>query len=143
MHPQLCAFDRLVAYVAFIAAVGGVCAYLAGGVAERAALLASQYAGGGSPGAMSRVARREIEVSTVTDYELTAVRHAVIPEAPPVSLSVLASQMDRAEGMDLGTGQRVRRRGRAARVAEARQAPGRSAAEVFGRSFGVLLMASR
>jgi hypothetical protein len=134
-------FDHCVAYAAFVAGLGGILVQVAGMVAEQAATLASPHVVQWARTAPSRAEQRQVEVAAIVERQIeTASLPSFVPDAPPLPLTVLAAQMDLAEGQNVKGVKRSRR----ARPSVASALPkGRSAAEVFGRNFGVLLVASR
>lgn len=142
MRARFTKFDHCVAYAAFVAGLGGIVIQLAGMLAEQAVASASPHLTQWANSAPSRAEQRQIEVASIVERELqTASLATFVPDAPPLPLHVLAAQMDLAEVADV-RGEKRNRRARLPSVTSARP-QGRSAADVFGRNFGVLLMASR
>lgn len=141
MHVRFTKFDRCIAYVAFVAGLGGVLVQLAGLIVAQAVAAASPHLVQLASSPPSRAEQRQAEIAAIVEREPKAGRAATfVPDAPLLPLHVLAAQMDLAEVADRGV--KRGRRARLASVASAR-AQGRSAADVFGRNFGVLLVASR
>ncbi len=134
---------RIASYLAFVAGVGGLCVYLAGHVGSHAVFLASPYL---MPAQSERrptlVERRQIEAAVVLEAN-PQDEAIVIPDAPDVALPVLAAQMDLAEDADLVKAKPAVRRISRARTRNVARPALTPAADVFGRSFGVMLMASR
>jgi len=130
-------------YAAFIACVGGVCVHLAGYVTSQVVAVAAPQLAAWGVAPPSRVERREIEVASARKMTPSLRREPIIPDASPLPLHVLAAQLDTAERMEVSGKKRARRKvARPVAVAEVRS-EGHSAADVFGRNFGVLLVASR
>lgn len=130
-------------YLAFVAGLGTVCVHLAGYVGARAIVFASPYL---TPAQAERaptlVERRQIEAAVVIEAD-PQDEEIIVPDAPDIALPVLAAQLDLSESADLLTAKPAVRsigRTRARHAARAVRTP---AADVFGRSFGVMLMASR
>jgi hypothetical protein len=135
-------FDRCVAYAAFIAGLAGIVVQLTGLLAAHAANSASPHLAQWKSSGPSRAEQRQAEVAAIVERAPVAGRaETFVPDAPQLPLHVLAAQMDLAELPEVKSTKRGRR-ARLPTVALA-QPRGRSAADVFGRNFGVLLMASR
>lgn len=149
MFPYFTRLTEIGVYLVFIASLGSACLGLSRTVASQAVAVALPYVLAERPAGEERrltlVERRRIETPAVAVSEpaITAKTAATyVPEAPQTPLPVLAAQMDLAEQAVEPRSQHVRR-GRAARVAVAQRRTRVAAADVFGRSFGVMLMASR
>jgi hypothetical protein len=128
-------------YLAFVAGLGTLCVNLSSHFATHAMVLATPLFVASGERQMTLVERRQIEAAVVIEAD-PVEEGDFIPDAPSTPLPVLAAQMDLSETADLQperASQGVARPrtalvGRKARVA---------AADVFGRSFGVMVMASR
>lgn len=149
MFPYLTRLAEIGVYLVFIASLGAACLGLSRTVASQAVAVVLPYVVAERPAGGERrltlVERRRIEAPAVVAREpaITAkMAETFVPEAPATPLPVLAAQMDRAEQ---ASEPRVpsARRGRAARVAHAGRRTRVAAADVFGRSFGVMLTVSR
>jgi hypothetical protein len=142
VHVRFTKFDHCVAYAAFVAGLGGVVVQLAGLVAAQAVTSASPHLAQWANSPPSRAEQRQVEVAAIVEREPEAGRAATfVPDAPLLPSHVLAAQMDLAEVADVRSAKRGRRT-RLPSMASARPR-GRSAADVFGRNSGVLLVASR
>lgn len=143
MRAVLMKFTGVAAYLAFVAGLGGLCLNLSRHVGTQAVVLASPYlftAKGERPLTLVERRQREASVLLVAEVDPAAAAPSV-PDTPP--LPILAAQMDLSEMADLSTpAPAVRRAGkpRARHVARPERV---AAADVFGRSFGVMLMASQ
>jgi hypothetical protein len=143
VHACFTKFDCCVGYAAFIAGVVGVLVQCGGMVVEQAATLVSPQVTEWARTAPSRAEQRQLEVAAIIERKIdTASLPTFVPDAPALPLTVLAAQMDKAELGEVRTTTKRSRRARLHAVASARP-DGRSAADVFGRSFGVQLVASR
>jgi hypothetical protein len=132
--------SSVVAYLTFVGGLGAVCVNLAGHAGEQAMALAAPHlvAVSKDERPLTLVERRERYVVATAAVETE--EPPFIPEAPGIPLAVLAAQMDVSEGMEVKAKSVARRASRSARGAR----PARiAAADVFGKSFGVMLMASR
>ncbi|HEX2842390.1 hypothetical protein [Hyphomicrobium sp.] len=133
----------ITAYLAFIAGLGTVCVHLARHAGTHAIVLASPYLmpaqGERAP---TLVERRQIEAAIVIEANLQD-EVTIVPDAPDIALPVLAAQMDVSESADLATVKPSVRSISRTRARHAVRAVRTPAADVFGRSFGVMLMASR
>jgi hypothetical protein len=141
VHVRFTKFDRCVVYVAFVVGMGGVILQLAGLIAAQAVASVSPHLMQLASSPPSRAEQRQAEIAAIVEREPNTGRAATfVPDAPLIPLHVLAAQMDLAEVADA----KGAKRGRRARLAVASaRSRGRSAADVFGHNFGVLLMASR
>jgi hypothetical protein len=102
--------------------------------------LASPYLVARGERPLTLVERRHRDAVVATAEADPGADTTYVPAAPSIPLAVLAAQMDVSEGMEVkgkSAGRRTSRSARAARPARM------AAADVFGKSFGVMLMASR
>lgn len=136
--------SSLAAYFAFVAGLAGLCVSLSRHVGTQTATLALSYVVSDRARSPTLVERRQIEAGPAVAASHPEISDApAVLEVPAVPVRVLAAGMDLAERLDLASlePQGLRRgRSRASRT----KSPTRvAAADVFGRSFGVMLMASR
>lgn len=133
-------FDRFVLYAAFVACLAGGCVHFARVVAAQSMALAAEHVADWSqPTQPSRVERRTVEVASARSAPPAVTQGPVFPDAPDLTLKELVVQLDIAERFDLkGKEKTPRKAARPVKLADARAARS-SAADVFGRSFGVLL----
>lgn len=134
----------LAAYLAFVGGLGALCLEIAGHAGGHVMALAAPYLDAKRERPLTLVERRAraLQASTVV-AEARPDDAPVVPlEAPAIPLKILAASLDKAERADLLN---VRPQGpRRARRARAQPPPVRvAAADVFGRSFGVMLRVSR
>jgi hypothetical protein len=138
-------FGCVAAYLAFVAGLGALCANVSGHVATQAMTVANVYLVSNGERPLTLVERRQLDAPEVATAEPVVALgdDTTVLAAPALSAGVLAAQMDLSETADLAkpTTPAVRRvvRSRARGARPARIA----AADFFGRSFGVMLMASR
>lgn len=138
-------FMSVAGYLVFVAGLGALCVYLSHHVGTHAVAVASPYLMvATSERPMTLVEKRQIEGATVLVAEAAPAAdtgEAYVLNAPSIPAGVLAAQMDVSEGVHMAKAKPavVRRVSRARTVRRAKVA----AADVFGRSFGVMLMASR
>ena len=147
MHPLFMRFASLAIYLVFVTGIGTVCLQLSRHVGAEAVALALTYAKPPAQAQVQRrltlVERRQVELPVVNSTAPAITTATSVPPAPETPLPALAAQMDLAEASRLeDLPPAVRRVGRS-RALAASKAVGRSAGEVFGRNFGVLLVASR
>ncbi|MDQ8700732.1 hypothetical protein [Hyphomicrobium sp. LHD-15] len=147
MHPLLMRFASLSIYLVFVAGLGAACFQLSRHVGVEAMAFALTYAKPPAQAQVQRrltlVERRQVELPSVNSTAPAITTATSVPPAPETPLPALAAQMDLAEASRLeDLTPAVRRAGRS-RALAASKAAGRSAGEVFGRNFGVLLVASR
>jgi hypothetical protein len=151
VHASVMKLTGVAAYLAFVTGLGAVCVNLTRHVGTQAVALALPYVAADRDGAkdeprpLTLVERRRVEAGVVlAASHPRIVDHAAVPEAPEIPAPILAAQMDLAEKGDLGSREirRVRRVARS-RVSRAVRPTRLAAADAFGRSFGVMLMASR
>jgi len=139
VHAALAKVSIVVAYLTFVGGLGALCVHLAGQAGGHAAALAAPYLVTTDERPLTLVERRERYAVAAAPVE-TEAEPPLIPEVPGIPLAVLAAQMDVAEGVELKTAHVAKRGSRTARAAR----PARlAAADVFGKSFGVMLRASR
>ncbi len=137
--------NRWLGLAVYLASVSGaclVCAYLSHHVAKQAVAVALPYFPDETPRQPSLVERRQIEANqAILALAATEETNAAALTAPAMPPQVLAAQLDRLEKADLSGVQPAPRRVRSAsrRVAP----PVLSAADEFGRRFGVLTVATR
>jgi hypothetical protein len=139
-------FAGFAAYLVFVSGLGSLCVQLSSHLSVHALTLASPYLVSPNLAAngerrLTLVERRRVEatVVAVADPEADA---DFVPDAPSIRLGLLAAQMDLSEKADLIKPRTAVLRGTRSRAQAAR--PTRlAAADAFGRSFGVMLMASR
>lgn len=132
------------AYLAFVAGLAALCANLSRHVGLQAVALAVPHVVRDGERLPTLVERRQLEAGAPVEVSHPAISEVPsVLEVPGISARDLALRIDRAEERDLATldlravrpvRSRASRGVRPARVA---------AADVFGRSFGVMLMASR
>lgn len=140
MRAVLTRLSGIAVYLAFVAGVGSLCFHLAGHFATHAMIVAQPYLAAKGERRLTLVERRRIEAAVVA-VAGPPVDDTFIPDAPATPLPQLAAQMDISETSDLAKPARAVRntRARAAQAKRTRVA----AADVFGRSFGVIVTASR
>ena len=132
-------FDRFVLYAAFVACLAGGCVHFARLVATQSMALAAEHVADWSqPTAPSRVERRTVEVASARSAPPAVTQGPAFPDAPDLTLKELVVQLDTAERFDLKGKEKTPRKARAVKLADAGTRR-TSAADVFGRSFGVLL----
>jgi len=137
-------FGCFAAYLAFIAGLGALCANVSGHVATQAMAVADVYLVSNGERPLTLVERRQLDTPAVTaaEPEVALGDDTTVLTAPALSAGVLAAQLDLSETADLAKPAPSVRRVARSRTREAR--PARiAAADFFGRSFGVMLMASR
>lgn len=141
MRVVLAKVSGIAAYLAFVGGLAAVCAELSRHVATHALTLAQpHFTVATSAQPLTLVERRRLEASVVKDANPPPAAK-LVPPAPAISLAVLAAQMDVSEKADLVAVLPLARRTARARN---RARPERlAAADVFGRSFGVMLVVSR
>lgn len=149
MFPSLTRLTEIGVYLVFIAGLAAACLGLSRTVASQAVAVALPYVlaepTAGGERRLTLVERRRVEAQAVVASEPAITDKAgegYVPEAPETPLPVLAAQMDLAEQASEPRTRSVRR-GRPARVAAAGRRTRVAAADVFGRSFGVMLTVSR
>lgn len=147
VHPLFMRFASLAIYLVFVTGIGAVCLQLSRHVGSEVVALALTYATPPAQAQVQRrltlVERRQVELPVVNSTAPAITTATSVPPAPETPLPALAAQMDLAEASRLeDLPPAVRRTGRS-RALAASKAVGRSAGEVFGRNFGVLLVASR
>jgi len=133
----------VVAYLAFVAGVFVLCAHLSSHVARQAIAVAVTYLPEQGPRSLSLVERRQIDAAQgVQPRSQTAETKEVVLTMPAIPPQVMAAQLDRSERADLIVAQPSTRpaRYRSRRVASRASL---TAAEEFGRRFGVLTLAAR
>jgi hypothetical protein len=129
-------------YLASVVGAFILCAHLSHHVAKQAVALALPYMPEETPRQITLVERRQIEAAHTTHVLRTASEtNEYVLAAPATPPQILAAQLDLAEKEDLSSVQPAPRRARSTsrRVAP----PVLSAADIFGRRFGVLTVASR
>lgn len=132
-------------YLVFVAGLGSLCLHLSHHLGTQAVAVASPYLtfAKADTKQMTLVERRRADAAIVAVAEAAppaATVDAYVLEAPSIPAGDLAAQMDISEGLDVIKARPfVHRVSRPHTVPPARVA----AADVFGRSFGVMLMASR
>lgn len=150
VSPVLAKVTGVAVYLAFITGLGALCATLSRHAGMQALTLvaplaAPLFVANVDERPLTLVERRQVEAGpAVADAGPAISAHeAIVLEAPATPLPVLVAKMDLAEQADLLTGHpKVRRAGRSRARHVAR--PARvAAADVFGRSFGVLLTATQ
>jgi hypothetical protein len=141
MRVQINKWAGIAVYLASVSGACIACALLSHHVAKQAVALVLPYLPDESPRQLSLVERRQIEAvqathalptgAETTEFVLTA------PATPP---QVMAAQLDLAEKADLSSTQRPPKpiRSTSRRIPR----PVLSAADEFGRRFGVLTVAS-
>ncbi|MGE0023599.1 MAG: hypothetical protein AB7S70_08215 [Hyphomicrobium sp.] len=135
----------LAAYLAFIGGLGWASCHLGLHLGAQVAMLAVPLLAGQSERGITLVERRQLEAPAVAETA-PAVRKvpAVAPDAPVIPLGVLVARMDVSEEADRAPHARAPRREARARSRVRAKRPTRlAAADAFGRSFGVMLTASR
>lgn len=144
MSAVLAKVTGVAAYLAFIAGLGALCFTLARHAGMHALTLAAPLVAPVNERPMTLVERRQVEAGpAVADAgpEISA-HEAIVLQAPATPLPVLVAQMELAEQADLLTGHpKARRASRSRAPAPKRERV--AAADVFGRSFGVMLTATR
>ena len=147
VHASVLKFAGLASYLAFVTGLSGLCVSLSRHVGTQAAVLAAPHVAarsGERPPTL--VERRQIEAGDgVEPSHPEIARSPSVLEVPGISAPVLAARLDVLERQDLTTTEPAARRIRArrARVARTPQPVRVAAADAFGRSFGVMLRASR
>jgi hypothetical protein len=137
-------FMSVAGYLVFVAGLAALCVYLSHHVGTQAVAVASPYllvAKAERP--MTLVERRRAETALVAVADAApaaATVEATVLEAPSIAAGDLAAQMDISEGVEMIKAKDVVHRVSRARTARPHRV---AAADVFGRSFGVMLMASR
>jgi hypothetical protein len=141
-------FTKLAGICLYLGSIAGLCvlcAHLSVHLAAQAVALGSPYFTGPSPRPLSLVERRQIDAAQVA---VSVAKPEIVepkgepPTAPSIPPQILAAQLDLSESADLPGVQSARRSG-PSRLAAAARPVHRSAADVFGRSFGVLTVVSR
>jgi hypothetical protein len=135
-------FVSVAGYLVFVAGLAALCVHLSHRLGTHAVAVASPYllvAKAERP--MTLVERRRIDATLVAEAApVTDTAAAFVLDAPSIPAGVLAAQMDVSEGVHMGKARPAVRRVGKARAAKTQRV---AAADVFGRSFGVMLMASR
>lgn len=140
MRAVVAKLSGVAVYLAFVAGLGSLCVHLSSHFATHAVIAAQPYFAAKGERRLTLVERRRIEATVVAVAD-PLLDDTFIPDAPATPLPLLAAQMDISEKADLAKPVRTARNTRA-RGPQAK--PTRvAAADVFGRSFGVMVMASR
>ena len=132
-------FMSVAGYLAFVAGLGALCLHLSHHLGTHVLAVAAPYllvAKAERP--MSLVERRRADAAIVAVADAApaaATADAYVLEAPSIPAGDLAAQMDIAEGLDVIAARTVERRVGRARTARPHRV---AAADVFGRSFGVI-----
>lgn len=135
----------LAAYAAFIALVASLCLEVSRHVGSQAMGLVGTLVAPQDERPPTLVERRQLEAGDpIEPSQPEIVRLPSVLEMPAISAPVLAANLDKVERYDLVSPSARRHRASGRRDA-ARKAPQprMAAADAFGRSFGVMLMASR
>jgi hypothetical protein len=130
------------AYLVFVTGMCAICANLSSYVARQAITLALPYLPDDGPRQLSLVERRQIDAAQgVQPSTERAEIKEVLLTVPAISPQTMAAQLDRAEREEFSDAPPPTRRVRysSRRVAP----PSLSAAEEFGRRFGVFTVAAR
>ena len=141
MRVQVNKWAGIAVYLASVSGACFVCALLSHHVAKQAVALALPYLPDEGPRQLSLVERRQIEaVQTTHALPTAAETNEFVLTAHATPPQVMAAQLDLAEKADLSAVKPAPRRARSTsrRVAP----PVLSAADEFGRRFGVLTVAS-
>jgi hypothetical protein len=142
-------FTKLAGICLYLGSVAGLCvlgAHLSVHLAAQAVALGSPYFTSPSPRPLSLVERRQIDAAQVA---VSGAKPEIVepmgepPTAPSIPPQILAAQLDLSESVDLPGAQSPARRSGPSRLAAVARPVHRSAADVFGRSFGVLTVVSR
>ncbi len=142
MCAVLTKFAGLAVYLTFVSGLGALCLNLSSHVAAHAVVLTTPYLMAKTERMPTLVERREAAAAAGAPAELVA-EAKFIPDPPTIPLTVLAAQMDVSEKADLAKVTRGTRRVAKANPHRVHRQARMAAADVFGRSFGVMLMASR
>lgn len=144
VHASLLKFAGVVAYLVFVTGLGSLCVSLSRHVGTKAARLAVPYVVSNAERPPTLVERRQIEARVaVAPSAPEIVDPPAVLEVPGLSAPVLAAQLDVLERQDLVAPDPRARRAVRTRVSRAARPVRVAAADYFGRSFGVLLKASR
>lgn len=145
VHASVLKFAGLASYLAFVAGLGSLCVMLSRHVGTQAAVLAVPYVISNAERPPTLVERRQTEAraAVVEPSAPEIVDMPAILEVPAISAPVLAAKLDVLERQDLIMPEPRARRTLRSRVSRAARPVRVAAADHFGRSFGVMLMASR
>lgn len=147
VHASVLKLAGIAAYLAFVTGVSSLCVSLSRHVGTQAVVLAAPHVvASGGERLPTLVERRQIEAGDEVEPSHPEIARAPsVLEMPGISAPVLAAKLDVLERQDLLTTEpRTRRlRTHRARVARGARPVRMAAADDFGRSFGVMLRASR
>jgi hypothetical protein len=146
VHASALKFTGVAAYLAFVTGLAALSVTLSRHVGTQALAVAVPYLLSDGERPLTLVERRQIEGGTAVAPAHPEIADVpAVLEVPAISARTLAAQLDHAEKMDLAVLETQASRGVRRRTAASRATrPARvAAADVFGRSFGVMLTASR
>ncbi len=144
MNALVLKLTGVAAYLAFVAGLAALCANLSRHVGLQAVALAVPHVVRDGERLPTLVERRQQEAGTPVEVSHPAISEIPsVIEVPGISARDLALRIDRAEEVDLATLELRAARTVRSRVSRAARPMRVAAADVFGRSFGVMLTASR